>query len=80
MPCCCGAQNSTGIGCVETIEFFQKAHIAGFGKINKICAKQYPGFINVSGGLRLKGSMVGVVAFWILLKIVGINFDGWAML
>ena len=40
---------------METIEFFQKAHIAGFESVNKICAKQYPGFVPVSGGLRLEG-------------------------
>ena len=77
MPCCCGAQNSSGTGCMETIEFFQKAHIAGFESVNKICAKQYPGFVTVSGGLRLERSMIGVVAFWMLIKIVGIHFDGW---
>ena len=62
---------------METIEFFQKAHIAGFESVNKICAKQYPGFVTVSGGLRLERSMIGVVAFWMLIKIVGIHFDGW---
>jgi hypothetical protein len=76
MPCCCGAQNSSGIGCVETIEFFQKAHIAGFGPVNTICTKQYSGFVAVSGGLRLEGSITGVVGFWVLLMLAGYDFNG----
>lgn len=77
MPCCCGAQNLTGVGCAETIEFFQKAHIAGFGSVNKICATQYPGFVAVSRGMRLEESMVGVVSFCMLvMTLVGFGFDG----
>lgn len=76
MPCCCGAQNNTGVGCEETIEFFEKAHLAGFESVNKICATQYPGFVAVSSGSRLQLSIVGAVGVWILLALVGSDFDG----
>jgi hypothetical protein len=80
MPCCCGMQNASGTGCMETIEFFQKAHIAGFESVNKICAKQYPGFTTVSGGGRLEGSMIGVVLFWMLVEFAAMGFEGWFVL
>jgi len=75
MPCCCGARNDTGVGCRETIEFFEKAHIAGVDSVNKICATQYPGFVAVSRGRKLEAS-IGVIAAYMILSLAVFDFIG----
>jgi hypothetical protein len=70
MPCCCGPKNAAGRGCSETIEFFQKAHIAGLKSVDKFCVDQYPGFVHISEGGRMKKPMIGLVIFYMLFSFL----------